>query len=217
MSRRTMTRTMVLRLVGIVSVLSLAAGGCASTGEKMADSFQRTRTNVAESRAQVNDTITALRIVRMSKGDGVKEAYKHYKKTVDDLDDAGGEAKRRALALKEQSDTHMEAWQEEQKRIKDPQIKATVESRRAAVRSNFSLVQMYSDDVRKAYEPFIASNKDLVQALSIDLSPAAVSALAASFDRVADDGTALDQKLWMLQRSLDNIANGQSPLGAPGQ
>jgi len=33
---------------------------------------------------------------------------------------------------------------------------------------------------------------------------------------VAESGTMLDQKLWMLQRALDNIANGVSPLGTPG-
>jgi hypothetical protein len=222
MSSRTMTMptTTMIRmmavLLGVVFFL-LPSGGCASSGEKMANSFQRTRTNVAESRAQVSDTLSALRIVRTSHGDGLKNAYKHYKKSVGDLEKAGGEAKSRALALKEQADTHIKAWQAEQKNIKDPAIKASVESRRSAVRSNFALVQMYSDDVRKAYEPFISGNKDIVQALSIDLSPAAATSLAPSIDQVSEDGKALDQKLWMLQRALDNIAAGVSPLGAPEQ
>ena len=206
---------MMAALLGVAFFL-LPGGGCASTGEKMANSFQRTRTNVAESRGQVSDTLSALRIIRTARGDTVKDAYMHYKKSVGDLEKAGGEAKSRALALKEQSDTHMKAWQEEQKQIKDPAIKASLESRRSAVRSNFVLVQMYSDDVRKAYEPFISGNKDIVQALSIDLSPAGVSALAPSIDRVTGDGQALDQRLWMLERALNNIANGVSPLGTPG-
>src|SRR3954462_3469514 len=113
--RPTCTPTMVM----FVSLLAFA-GGCAPTGEKMADSFSRTRTNVADSRAQVADTQTALKIVRMARGDGMKDAYKHYKKNVEDLEKAGAEAKRRALALKEQSDTHIQAWEEEQKHIKDP-------------------------------------------------------------------------------------------------
>lgn len=212
-----MSRSANAWLVMFVLLSALAmAGGCASTGEKMADSFSRTRTNVAESRSQVSDTLTALRIVRMARGDGVKDAYKHYKKTVEDLEKAGEEAKRRALALKEQSDTHIQAWQAEMKQIKDPGIKGTMESRREAVASNFALVQMYSEDARQAYAPFISGNKDIVQALSIDLSPAALPGLGPSIERVEADGTALDQKLWMLQRALDNIANGVSPLGTPG-
>jgi hypothetical protein len=209
--------TSCTKLLLLVSVFALAAGtgGCASKGEKMVDSFSRTRTSVAESRAQVSSTLTALRIIRMARGDSLKEAYKHYKKSVDDLEKSEADAKRRALAFKEQGDTHLQSWQDEMKQLKDPAIKASVESRRDAVKSNFALVQMYTDDVRKAYEPFIAGNKDLVQALSIDLSPAALTGLAPSIDRVTDDGTALDQKLWMLQRALDNIANGASPLGGP--
>jgi len=222
MSSRTMMVSMpttiriMAVLLGVVFFL-LPSGGCASTGEKMANSFQRTRTNVAESRGQVSDTLSALRIIRTARGDGIQNAFKHYKKSVGDLEKAGGEAKSRALALKEQSDTHIKAWQAEQKSIKDPAIKASVESRRSAVRSNFALVQMYSDDVRKAYEPFIGGNKDIVQALSIDLSPAAINSLAPSIDRVSEDGKALDQKLWMLQHALDNIAGGVSPLGLPEQ
>ena len=187
--------------------------GCASTGEKTLDSFSRTRANVSESRAQVGDTLTALRIMRMARGDGLKEAYQHYKKSVDKLEKSEVEAKQRALALKEQADTHIQEWEAEMKSVKDAQIKASLESRRQAVRSNFKLVQMYADDVSKAYGPFISGNKDIVQALSIDLSAAGISNLGPSMERVMDDGTALDQKLWSMQQSLDNIANGISPLG----
>ena len=184
----------------------------------MANSFQRTRTNVAESRGQVSDTLSALRIVRTSRGEGIKDAYKHYKKSVADLEKAGGEAKGRALRLREQADTHIKAWQAEQKSIKDPAIKASVESRRSAVRSNFALVQMYSDDVRKAYEPFIGGNKDIVQALSIDLSPSR-RLFAGAVDRPGEPrtGRRWTRSCGCFSSALDNIAAGVSPLGLPEQ
>ena len=93
MSSRTMvvsmptTIRMMAVLLGVVFFL-LPSGGCASTGEKMANSFQRTRTNVAESRGQVSDTLSALRIIRTARGDGIQNAFKHYKKSVGDLEKA---------------------------------------------------------------------------------------------------------------------------------
>jgi len=74
-------------------------------------------------------------------------------------------------------------------------------------------VQMYADDARKAYEPYLRRSKEIVQALTIDLSPAAVKSLAPAIDSVMADGDALRLKLAAMQHALNNIANGVSPIG----
>jgi hypothetical protein len=48
-------------------------------------------------------------------------------------------------------------------------------------------------------------NQQLVKAFSIDLSPAAVSSLAPSIEKVMADGEMLKQKIAALQRALGNI------------
>jgi len=132
---------------------------------------------------------------------------------VDALAKEAEDATFRAKSMKEESDEHIRSWQEEMKSIKDPSIKASLESRRAAVQTNFKLIQMYADDVRKAYEPFVQGNRDIVQALSIDLSPAAMNSLSGSMDRVVADGQTLKQKIGLMRIAMANIANGVSPLG----
>jgi len=97
--------------------------------------------------------------------------------------------------------------------INDPNIKATLQSRQQAVRSNFKLVQMYADGARKAFDPFLKGNKEIVQALSIDLSPPMVVSLAPAMDRAYADGQALKQRIAALQHALDSMANGASPIG----
>jgi hypothetical protein len=97
--------------------------------------------------------------------------------------------------------------------IDDPNIKSSLESRRQAASTNFKLVRMYADDVQKAYEPFLKRNKQMVDALSIDLSPAALSSLAPSINQITSDGAMLKQKLTAMQHAMDNIANGVSPIG----
>jgi prophage DNA circulation protein len=71
---------------------------------------------------------------------------------------------------------------------------------------------MYADDARKAYDQYLKGSKEMVQALSIDLSPAAISSLSEAMDRVMMDGNALKQRITALQRALDNMANGVSPI-----
>ena len=211
MNNRTAYRTLGL------AVLTLVLGsGCASKsqGEKMVQSFAETRRTLGEARAHVGMTLTSLQGVRTARPEDLERAFRHYEDSVVQLENEGRDAKGRAKAMKEEADAHVKQWQEEMETIKDPAIKASLESRREAVSKNFKLIQMYAQDVRKAYGPFLQGNKDIVQALSIDLSPAAITSLQKSLERVMTDGKRLDERLWSMERALDNIAHGMSPLGA---
>jgi len=54
-----------------------------------------------------------------------------------------------------------------------------------------------------------------VRALSVDLSPATMSSLAPAMEKVTADGETLKVRIGMMQRAMDNIANGISPIGMP--
>jgi hypothetical protein len=202
---------------GAILLIALAvthAGGCSSTsrGEKMEQSFARTRQTVAEGQREVDLTLMSLDAMRRGRPEP-QEAFKRYRDAVGRLEEEGKDAKKRAVAMQGESETHIRAWQAEMETFKDPTIKASLESRRQAVRSNFKLVKMYAEDARKAYGPFLQGNKELVRALSIDLSPASVTSLGPAMDKVLGDGQALKERLAALQHALDNIANGVSPIG----
>ena len=83
-----------------------------------------------------------------------------------------------------------------------------------AVRTNFKLIKMYAEDARKAYGPYLQGNKELVAALSIDLSPAGMSSLAPAMDVVAANGQALKQRIAAIQNALGNIVSGFTTLKA---
>jgi hypothetical protein len=179
----------------------------------MVTSFTKTRDALAESQNQVDVTMTAMYHVREARGESVSNAYKNYKEAVEQLKQEAEDAKFRAQSMKEESDDHIHAWQKEMETIKDPTIKASLQSRRDAVKSNYALVRMYADDVRKAYEPFVQTNQEMVKALSIDLSPATIDTLAPAMDKVAGAGKTVREKIVMMQIAMNNIANGLSPLG----
>jgi hypothetical protein len=199
----------------MLALIIALAGGCAAKtqGEKTIESYSHTRQTLSGSRRQVALTSSSLMSLRTTPPQALKDAFRRYKDAVGQLEKEAADAKWRAQAMQEQSDAHIQAWQEEMKSIKDPTIKASVESRRDAVGTNFSLIRMYADDVRKAYEPFLQGNKDMLQALSLDLSPAAITSLSEGIDKVVASGKALDDKLWSMEHAMDNVANGQSPLG----
>ena len=197
----------------LLSLVLTLATGCATQGEKRVQSYSKTRETLAESHRTVDITLLSLDGLRRTPADHLKDAFRQYKDSVDKLQEQASAAKTRAAAMKEDSEMHIKTWQSEMSDIKDPTIKSTVQSRRDAVRSNFKLLQMYADDARKAYQPFIAGNQDIIRALSVDLSPAAINSLSQSIDKVLLDGNELKMRISAMQRGMDNIANGVSPIG----
>lgn len=204
----------MMRIFVILVALLIVGPGCQTQGERMVESYSLTRKTVDEARQQVGQTILSLSALRAAPAPHMKDSFHRYRDEVAKLEEEGADARRRAKEMREEADAHVKQWQEEMKTLKDPTIKASMEDRREAVRTNYKLLQMYAQDVRTAYGPYLAGNKDIVQALSIDLSPAAIDSLAPSIDKVLRDGQSLQQKLQLMQRALDNIADGVSPIGS---
>jgi hypothetical protein len=197
----------------LLVLAACAAGGCASRGEKMVQGFSKTRSTVSGAQAQVDQSLAALQALRATPAEGLSGSYRRYKESVAGLEKEGEKAKVQAMSMKEEAEAHMSQWEQEMKTFKDPQVKASMEARREAVRSNFVLVRMYAQDARAAYGPYLGGSREIVRALSIDLSPAAVTSLAPAMDKVAADGMTLKQKLAAMQHALENISNGVSPIG----
>lgn len=193
----------------------LLAGGCApkSQGEKMLQSFADTRDVASTANRRVGRTMSYLYALQGADGNNISDAWRKYKDAVNELEVQDADTRFQAAGVKHAGDEHIKAWEKEMESIKDPQIKSTLQDRQKAVRTNFKLVQMYADDARMRFGPFLNGNKELVKALSIDLSPAAVAALGPSINKVMVDGASLNERLIALQQALDNIANGVSPLG----
>jgi hypothetical protein len=191
------------------------AGGCSSPsgGEKTFESYSRTRGLLASAQTDVDNTLGALNALRITEPGNLKNAFRQYKDGVARLEKRRAEAKQLAAGMDENMEMNIITWQKEMEDIQDPQVKASVESRREAVQSNYQQVKMYAQDARNAYEPFMRGNQDIIKALSIDLSPANVSNLGPAMDRTAADGKALKAKITAMQQAMENIARGQPPIG----
>ena len=200
---------------GIVAVAAALAGGCSSSsgGQKTFEGFTKTQTT--SRRRADRHRPDAGEPQRRAHHDArqPEQRLRQYKKSVDQLEQRGEDAKQLAASMQENMTMNIKSWQKEMETIQDPTIKASVESRREAVRTNYEPVKMYAQDARNAYEPFLQGNRDIVKALSIDLSPAARSSLGPAMDKTAADGKTLKQKIAAMQKALDNIAQGQSPSG----
>jgi hypothetical protein len=203
-------------LVCMVVAAALMAGGCTSStgaGEKVAESYSRTRGHLAASQAQIDQTLQTMNSMRITDPTNLNNTFGQYKKSVAALEKKGTEARRIAADLQEHMEMNKLNWQKEMDSISDPNVKATVESRKQAVAANYDQMKVYAQDARGAYDTFLKDNQDIVKALQLNLSPGSVSDLGKSMDKTAADGAALKQKIAAMQNAMTNIAKGQAPSG----
>ena len=212
-------RPNVTRVLGLALFTAAAAlfAGCASDhgqGQKVVEGFQQTQSDLNNAQQQVDSTLAALNVVQNAKGvENLNAAFNSYREQVQKLEKDGSAAKERARNMREQVNQNIWTWQKDMESVSDPTVKASLEARKEAVKTNFAQAQMYADDVRAAYEPFLQENKDIVKALSMSLSPGALPGLAPAMDKTRADGQALKQKIAAMQKALNNIEHGEAPIG----
>src|SRR5687767_2134290 len=99
--------------VGLLVLALLLTVGCASKtqGEKKVRSFTKTCDFLASAQNQVDITLVRMNSLRATPAGTLDQAFKEYKEAVSQMEKQGEEAKWQAKALKEEADTHMNAWQ----------------------------------------------------------------------------------------------------------
>src|SRR4029078_9414715 len=116
-----MRTSMIFRRLDSAKCLLLAltmfavapAGGCATQGEKMVQSFARTRESVSEAQRQVDTTLVSLQALRTAPASALKDTFRRYKDEVAKLEQEGADARFRAKAMQEEADMHVKAWEKE--------------------------------------------------------------------------------------------------------
>jgi len=178
-------------------------------GSKAIGSFADTKAQVAKASAQVDNTQAALN--QLSSSSDLKRAFKNYSDQVKELDMTAKDTRKTADAMREKTKEYVAKWEEEMDKMNDPSIRASLASRREAVRANFEQIRTASQGARDAYQPYMAKLQEIQKALSIDLSPSAVPGLKPAIDAANVQGRTLKARLADVQAGLDRI---QAGLGA---
>jgi hypothetical protein len=186
--------------VGCSSSSSKASGG------KVFEGYQRTQTRLDAAEKQV-DTVLAD-MGQLTYTGPIKTPFDNYKKSVDKLEEQGKDAKWRSETMTANAEQYISNWQKDVETVNDPTVKASLEARREAVRTNFGRIRAAADDVRKAYDPFMADHQAIVKALSIDTSSAAVPGLKPVMSRATANGKVLKDKLGVLRAELNKLQTG---------
>jgi hypothetical protein len=204
-------RTFCAILLAVTLGAGCSSSGRIDEGDKAIEGFQATRQRLQKAQEQVDATLASMN--RLAAGGDMRKTYDAYCDNVDDLEQAGESAAKRAQKMRDNMQEYVAKWQSEMEQMDDPTIKAGLQQRRAAVSANFDRVRSTAQEARAAYDPFMARLQEIRKALSIDLSPNALPGLKPAMQKANAQGQTLKQKLVAMQGELDRILSGTSASG----
>lgn len=197
-------------------LLMTLACGCASSGraaesERAVESVQDVTANISKANGQISRTIQLMD--QLAQGKELPRTFQQYTQAVNDLKDAGQRAAKRGRDMREKRQEYLAKWEKDIQSINDPAIRQASAERRNDIRANYEKVTALAEEIRAAYTPFLQHLQEVQKALSLDLTPAGVSAIAPAMASAKRDGETLMRKLDALGVELRKFTETMSPTG----
>jgi DNA repair exonuclease SbcCD ATPase subunit len=112
----------------------------------------------------------------------------------------------RTEAMQARGDEYFNHWQQTLARVEDPQMRALVEKERPALQQSFGNIKSLSREGREAYQPFIASLRQVRNALEKDPASLASEPVQASIKTAQEKGGEVRERLLGMQHELDSMS-----------
>ena len=208
-------------LLGIGSVtLVLGLNACASSGPsrsaKAVETMQETHEGLARVRSQIDQTLTSLGNLINASPERLRPAFDRYSKDVDRLRADAGQTKKRFQSMKTKRNDYLAAWEKEQGRVRDPELRQLGQTRRLEVKANLDRVVDSLTVANETFDPFLSNLGDIQKVVGNDLTAAGQSLVAntAVVQGANDKGARVAQSIDVALVALSNVAGQVSSTGS---
>jgi chromosome segregation ATPase len=208
-------RLNTLSKAGMVLVPLVMLAGCSGSGrtessERAIDTMKDVRKQLTEAKGTVNKSLTAMDALNSSSD--LEKSFKNFSSAVEDVEDAGADARKRWASMKNRAREYTEQWEKEADDMQSKDVRSGLTERRAQVKKNYETMTDMAHKTRDAYDPFLRDLQEIKKALSIDMSRSGVTALQPAFARAHADGQALNAQIDALNAKLGQTLSG---MGTP--
>ena len=206
----------------IPNLLALAAiaavAGCATSGYQQADKtgegIADFRNAIVTGKKAVDDAVQSLGQVAASANTDPRKAFEQYSKNVVNLESAANKARSRSEAVKAQGKAYFEQWQKQLADVKNPDIRALAEERKAKLQETFDKIKQLAEPLKAQFDPWMSDLKDLQKYLANDLTIAGVDAAKPLFTKTQAEGFEVQKSLDALVSELNTVAATITPAKA---
>lgn len=217
-------KAITLRNIPVVVVLAAGAmtlfSGCmTSSGYKQADKtgagIAEFRDEIVKGKTAIDATMKALSDIAASANTDPRAAFNQYSKDLSNLESTAATIRKRAQAMREQGQAYFTQWEKELAEVKDPEIRALAQQRKAKLQETFESIRKYSDPLKAQFDPWMSNLKDLQTYLSNDLTIAGVEAAKSLFAKTTAGGQEVQKSMDALIGELNTISATITPAKVP--
>jgi chromosome segregation ATPase len=173
--------------------------GCAKMtfkeGSQTAASIQRVEQESLLVKEHVNGTVAALDHMFNDQQGDLKEQFKTYSKSIDDLEAQAKRVRSRVDTMKSQKDDYLQQWNNQLSTIESETVRQTAEQRRQTVEEMFTNVQREMDEAGKVFQPFISKLNDIRTAMNMDLNRNGLNAMRSIADQARAEAKVISARL----------------------
>ncbi len=188
----------------VVSMLSVGCSTTASLPPNIAMGLEGLRTEGVSLRGQVEKTVGALNELMSKPQADLSTQYQSYTHELGILEDKLGQAREQRAATETVVREQFMAWDENLKKLKNEQTRASAAERRTATDATYSAIQQKIAELKKEWSPFITDLQDIRQYLKSDLSKEGLEAMKPTSQRVFDQKDSVIKRVDEVIQSLDS-------------
>lgn len=205
------------KLLGLAILFSLMVPiGCAQTykeGSQTAASIQNVEKEAWVGQQQVTSTVTALDDMFNNQQGDLKEQFKTYSKSIDDLESQSKRVKKRVETMASQKTDYLQQWDAQMSTIESDAVRQTAEQRRKSVEQMFDNVQKEMEAAGKVFDPFMKKLNDIRTAMNMDLNRNGLAAMSPIAEQAKTDAKMINTRL---DAAISELSKAVKALSASG-
>jgi len=210
-------RLMKASLIALM-ILALPAAAMAAAApdkaEKVAAKMLNLDKAIAEITTQLDATVNAMNALAAQGGD-LTSKYKAFTDNMTKLDKMAAKAKSTAETARAQREEYLKQVQAAAAQIQNPELKATLEARKAELAPKIETIRTSLTSARDTYTPFMQDLKDLSLFLGNQLNPTGVASASTLMAKATTNGAKVKADLTSASEGVKSLAASIQPGGAP--
>jgi hypothetical protein len=191
------------------SLVCLLAGACALTGRDRTDAaldgMKRTRQGIDRVVKACADGNAALANLVKTPGASPRPFFDNFSNQVSILEAEISAARDRNVAMHEDTNAFFQAWEQELGSVRNVEIKAAAQQRRAELKDAYAKVRAASQAAQEVADPFVRDLNDLRVYLDHDLSPAGITAAKDSIAKIGGESEVVAKRYQELASQIKSV------------
>jgi len=169
--------------LGVIALSVLALGASpTSRADKTAQKMLKMQDALKKGQQQIDSLISTLNALASAQGKDLVTQYKKFSDQVHTLDSTAKKVRSQADKAASQREEYMKAWQKDQDKIQNEQLKAASEARRSQLKPVIDQIKDATSSGKDHFTPLLQNLKDLDLYLGNNLTD---QGLAAAHDLIA--------------------------------